>query len=710
MEREQSRNAISGRVTGNVIQAGTIQQVVLPAHAGPDVPVPRQLPPPLPDFTGRQREMTVLDGLLSEVGDPPAKVMVAVVHGVGGAGKTTLAVQWAHRAQHRFQGGTLFVNLRGSGPSEPLDPAVVLALFLPALGTTEAQVPIEFEARIGLYRSLLAQRRVLVVLDNAANAEQVRPLLPSAPGCMAVVTGRGGLTSLVITEAARRVSLDVFTTEESEDLLRGIVGTERIDDELHAVAELLALCGGLPLAVRVAATRAAARPHVGIGDVVAEISDDGDRLEEDDGVTFAVRSVFDWTYRQLTDQQATVFRRFGLHPGGELDVDAAATLAGLTPSEAYRCLEVLADLRLVQPGTRRRYQMHDVIRNYAAHRVEIDDTPDVRRAATERTLAWYAGAAQRADGMLFPPLAGVSPAAVPPVGVETSFADRDQAQAWLRTERANLVAVTRAAATAGLHELVTALAVSCRFLTTGGRAWSALHLTATELGARSARALDDQAVEALVLSMRTDTLCRLGSWDDAEATATRTIALAEQLDDTARRISGLSGLGWVRRGQRRPEDARTVYQRVAEIARGVGQLRAEAVALCHLSAISVELGEYEIALGHAVRELDLRSQAGDQIGEAGALCDIALARQGLGQHEAAISLLRQAIESYETIGYTGADRVQAVLALAVSLEHQQDRSSELAALRAAEVLLVDLEDPRLDQVRRRLSELVADGR
>ncbi|MGH3757612.1 tetratricopeptide repeat protein [Actinophytocola sp.] len=681
----------------------------VPAQREP-VPAPRQLPLALRDFTGRESDVAALDRLLPAAGDGASTAGVGVVDGAGGVGKTTLIVQWAHRVQDRFPDGTLFANLRGFGPSTPLEPAVVLAsLFLPALGVAQAQIPAELEAQSGLYRSVLAQRRVLVVLDNAADAEQVRPLLPGAPGCTAVVTSRDNLTELVVAEAAHRISLDLFTVAESHALLRGILGSERVDTEPDAVAELIDACGGLPLALRVAATRLAARTQLELTDLVAEIAEGRARrgTGTSGDVGGAVRSVFDWSYTRLPGEKAMVFRRLGLHPGPGFGVTAVAALTGLDPITVYRCLEDLADLHLVEPAGRKRYRMHDVLHAYAAHRAELDDTRDSRRDAVSKVLAWYARTAQLADQASSPALSGVVPDEVGLVGVDVSFPDRDQAQVWLHAEHANLVTAVRQATAAELHELAMALAVCCRFLTVRGNAWSSLHLEATGQGAVSARAVDNRAVEALLLSMRTETLCRLGRWEDAEAAITRTLTLAEELHDPARRVSGLSGLGWVRRGQGRLREARECYQSSSSLARETGQTRSEAVAQCNLSGICTQLGDYEQALEYAERELPLWRQAGDQIGEAGALCDAALAWQGLGRHEVAITLCQQAIASYQTLGYAGVDLVDTVLALAASLEHTRDWPAAVESLRYAIALLADLDDPRLEQTRRRLTDLEA---
>jgi tetratricopeptide (TPR) repeat protein len=700
-------NAISGSVVGSVVQAGSIQHVVLPSPRREPLPAPRQLPAGLRDFTGREDQLAALDALLPDAEHP---VVVAVVDGTGGGGKTAMVVQWAHRVQERFPDGTLFVNLRGYGPSAPLAPEVVLASFLPAFGVPEAQIPAGLDAQAGLFRSVLAGRRVLVVLDNASDAEQVRSLLPGTPGCMAVVTSRASLTDLAVSVAAHRVSLGLFTATESLVLLRKVVGPVRADDEPAAAAELVRLCGGLPLAMRVAATRAAARPQYTLADIAADISDDqtsvpGDSFGGDGVVGGAVRSVFDWSYNQLSPEQAGVLRALGMHPGPEFGVDAGAALTGLDPAAAYRCLEMLAELHLVEPVGHKRYRLHDLLHAYANYRAERDDTSDQRQKTMGKVLAWYARVAQQADRTALPALSGAVPGEVAPGGPEVVFADRAEALAWLHREHANLVTAVRCAAAAGLDALTISLAVSCRFLTVGGAAWSALHLEATELGVASATALGKRGVEVVLLDMQADILCRIGRLAEAETAITRILVLAEELHDPDCWVSASSGLGRIRCEQGRFREAQECYQRSSAVAGESGSTRSEAVALCNLSWISIQLGEFDRALEYAERGWELRRQAGDPIGEAGALVDMALAWQGLGRHDTAVGLCRQAIAAYQTLGYTGVDLADTFLPLATSLEYLGDLPAAAQALREAITVLTALEDRRAAQTHQRLTDL-----
>ncbi|MFE3170069.1 tetratricopeptide repeat protein [Amycolatopsis sp. NPDC059090] len=712
-DRQSVGNAIRGDVIGSVVQAGSIQQVVVSPVRQEALPVPRQLPAGLRDFTGRDDLLAALDALLPDPERSAGAAAVVVVDGVGGGGKTAVVVQWAHRVQDWFLDGTLFVNLRGYGPSAPLAPGIVLASFLSALGVPEAQIPADLDAQAGLYRSMLAGRRVLVVLDNAGDAEQVRPLLPGTSGCMAVVTSRAGLTDLVVAVAAHRVSLDLFTAAESRGLLRDIVGPVRADAEPAALAELVRLCGGLPLAVRVAGARAAARPRYALADIAADISEEqasvpGTVSGAEGVVGGAVRPVFDWSYARLPPEQARVLRRLGGHPGSEFGVDAAAALTGLEPVGVYRCLEALAELHLVEPAGRKRYRMHDLLHAYAAYRAEIDDTSEDRRDAAERVLAWYARTAWHADRLSMPSLPEVALDEIGAVEPEIVFADRAAAAAWLHAECAALVAAVRGAAAAGLDVPAMTLAVACRFMPVRGAAWAAAYLEVIEAGVACAVASGNQGVEARLLSLRAGALRRLGRLEEAEAAIERTLVLAEQINDLACLVSGLSGLGRIRREQGRWQEAQECYQRSAAVARQSGRVRSEAVALCNLSWLSVQLGEFERALGYAEQGLALRRQAEDPVGEAGALIDMARACQGLGRHGTAVDLCGQAIAACQALGHTGVDLANAFLTLASSREALGELPAAVHALGEAVAVLTALEDPRTAQTRARLAALEAD--
>lgn len=707
---EGTRNELSGRVTGPVVQAGTIHQVVLPPPPRDELPVPRQLPPAVRDFAGRDRQLAELDELLATDSETrsPATV-ISALDGTAGVGKTALAVQWAHRVEHRFGDGTLYANLRGYGPSAPLDPNLVLTSFIHVFGVREDRIPAEPDAQVGLYRSLLAGRRVLILLDNASTSEQVRPLLPGAAGCLVLVTSRARLTGLVVAEAASQVTLDLFTADEAETLLRSILGPQRVDAEPEAVADLIGVCARLPLALRIAATRIATRPLIGIADVVADIVDDRSRLDvlsSDGDERSAVKSVFDWSYTQLPEERAHLFRRLGLHPGAEFGVTAAAVVAGIDETAAYRQLEALADAHLVEAIGGRRYRCHDLLHAYATHRAERDCTPEDRGEAATRLFTWYAWTAQAADRLVFPGLPTFD-VTLEPVGYEVGLPDRPSALAWLNTEQMNLQEVQRVAHRQRAHDIVLALAGCARFLSLRERArWSA-RLGAETLGVQAARASRNRPAEAVLLGFRGDTFADLGRLDEAEADFERLLDLAGELGDAVRQRVAVVGLGQVRLLQHRHPEALHYYGRALLLARETGGGRPEAVVECNLSRINLRLGRYEPALAHAERELVLRRGSGDRVGEAYALCDVASAQQALDDHDSALESARRSIALYRELDGTGAFLALALETAASSLERRGELPAAAEYLAEASALLEDLADPRAGSLRTRARELAA---
>jgi hypothetical protein len=385
------------------VQAGSIQHVSLSGSLGRAVSAPRQLPLVVPDFTGRAEHLAALDALLPNGGDVrPGAAVISAVDGTAGIGKTTLAVQWAHRVQHLFPDGTLYANLRGYGPGEPATASEVLDGFLRALGTPAEQMPVGVEAQAALYRSLMVGRQVLIVLDNANSPDQVRPLLPATGRCVVLVTSRDSLTGLVVTEGARRLTLDLLTEAEAFDLVAAVIGRDRVAAEPDAVADLIRWCARLPLALRIAAGRAAV--HGAVYDVVAELADERYRLEVlsrsgDDRA--AIRAVFDWSYLRLPYEQARLFRCLGLHPGQEVSLHAAAALADHNLTTASRQLEALVSTHMIERVANGRYRFHDLLRAYAAERAH-DDSAAERDRVMWSVLGWYAHTALAADALVFP--------------------------------------------------------------------------------------------------------------------------------------------------------------------------------------------------------------------------------------------------------------------------------------------------------------------
>ena len=320
------------------------------------VAVPRQLPGGVVDFVNRAEDLERLDDLLGR--EDERRSPVCVITGTAGVGKTSLAVRWSQHARTRFPDGQLYVNLRGYDPGEPVTPGRALAGFLEALGMPSREIPADPDARSAAYRTLLADRRVLVVLDNAASVGQVRPLLPGAGSCLTLVTSRSRLSGLVARDGARRLSLEVFDESAAVELLQRVTAGHR-NEEGGDLAELARLCARLPLALCVAAERAAARPRTPLNALIDDLRDESslwDALSsEDDDEADAVRTVFAWSYRALSAEAARLFRLLGLHPGHQFSTHAAAALAGVTAPQARRLLDTLVGVHLLEQTGQDRY-------------------------------------------------------------------------------------------------------------------------------------------------------------------------------------------------------------------------------------------------------------------------------------------------------------------------------------------------------------------
>ncbi|HVQ91156.1 MAG TPA: AfsR/SARP family transcriptional regulator, partial [Mycobacteriales bacterium] len=378
-----------------------------PAEAGAGRGTPAQLPAAVAAFTGRDRHLRELDGLLATgAAARPPVLVISTIAGAAGVGKTALAVHWARRVAGAFPDGQLHVNLRGHAAGPPVRPLEALAGFLHALGVPPADVPSEVEQAAALYRSVLAGKRVLVVLDNARHPDQVRPLLPSEPGCLVIVTSRDQLGGLVARDGAVRLALDVLTPAEARLLLARLLGADRVAAEPLAAAELAELCGRLPLALRIAAANLGAAPRTTIARYTSQLAA-GDRLaalEVDGDPQASVRAAFELSYRDLPGAAQRLFRLLGLVPGPDLTPPAAAALAAVPVEQAARLLDRLAAAHLVEHRVPGRYGCHDLLRRYAAERAGSDDPAADRQAALGRLVDFYLHSVAAAAERLYPHL------------------------------------------------------------------------------------------------------------------------------------------------------------------------------------------------------------------------------------------------------------------------------------------------------------------
>jgi DNA-binding SARP family transcriptional activator/tetratricopeptide (TPR) repeat protein len=608
--------------------------------------VPRQLPAVAPHFAGREAALAELDSLLLE-GPDGAVTVITAVGGMAGVGKTALATRWAHRVADRFPDGQLYVNLRGFDPlSAPAEPAVAIRGFLESLGVSAERIPADVEAQAGLYRSLLAGRRVLVVLDNARDETQVRLLLPGSPSCLVLVTSRTRLTGLAAAEGARLVSLDVLSEAEAREMLAARLGAARVAAEAAAVAELVAACGRLPLALVIVAARAAERPGFPLADLVAELREGLDALETGDAAT-SVQGVFGWSYRQLEVPEARLFRRLGLQPGHDISVHAAARLADVPVRRARELLRALVRNGLLSEPQAGRYVFHDLLRVYAARQAETVDSGARRRAALTRLFDDYLAMAGAAMNTLAPgerdyrPGVGATDADAP--SVATAAAARN----WLDAERANLVATAGHAARNGWPEHAIRLgSILFRYLHDGSHYADILAVDTSALDA--ARLTGDLVAQADSIRRRCGIDFRQGRYQRAIDQLELVLPIYRDAGEQIGHERTLSNLGVVLRATGRYHEAQSRHEQAVSLALAAQDRYGEAFASDALGSTLCRLGRYEEAAEHHQRAIALSHQFGELVMEAFALDNLGEARHRQGRlaeaadcHQRALAINRE---------------------------------------------------------------------
>jgi len=621
--------------------------------------VPAQLPADVDAFTGRTAELAELDRLLpntpecpSAVGAASTAVVISAVSGTAGVGKTALALRWAHRVRAGFPDGQLYVNLRGYDPDQPLSPGYALAGFLRALGVPGAEIPPEVDERAAAYRSLLDGRRILVVLDNAATVEQVRPLLPGTPSALVVVTSRDALTGLVARDGARRLDLDLLPPEDAVALLRALIG-ERVGDEPDATAILAGQCARLPLALRVAAELAATRNAIPLAQLVEELADQQQRLELFDAggdPRTAIRAVFSWSYLHLPAEAARAFRLLGLHPGPDLDLYAAAALTHTSLEQAQHLLDRLARAHLVQHASPGRYGMHDLLRAYATHLAAAEDSEDEWRAALTRLFDHYLATAAAAMNTLVPAEQYRRPRIEPPAIPAPPVADSTTALMWLDAERAAITAACAHTAAHGWPGHATGLATALfRYLETGGHYPEAL--TIHTHARHAARYTDDRAAEARALTNLGTVYQGQGRLEQAIDHYRQALTLFHGIGDRPGEARALGDLGVVYQRQGRYRQAADHLQQALALYCEIGDRAGEAYMLGSLGVDYRRQGRYQEAVDHYQQALALFREIGDRVGEAQTLGSLGLVYQRQGRYQQAVDHHQQALALCCEIGY-----------------------------------------------------------
>jgi DNA-binding SARP family transcriptional activator/tetratricopeptide (TPR) repeat protein len=621
--------------------------------AADEMPVPRQLPGDLSTFTGRDVELArLLTEAGTNAGDDgvPAAPVILAIDGMPGVGKTTLAVHAAHRLADRCADGQLFVDLHGfTQGATAVDPSGALDQMLRAMGVPGEQIPHDLDARAALYRTRLADRRMLIVLDNAEDEAQVGPLLPGSPGCVALITSRRRLTGI---DDAHSVSLGVLPLEDALALFARITGE---DPTSKTVAEIVELCGRLPLAIRIAAARISARPSWTAADLADRLRDHRHRLSELDLGPRSVTAAMDLSYRQLSAAQRRMYRLLSLHPGADLDAYAAAALADTTVRDATRLLDDLTDAHLQHEPAPGRFRFHDLLRAHAAHASTDEDTEADRRAALTRLLDHYTHTASVATDIVHPHLAVYLPRIGRPATAIPAFAEQasgktegradraSDAAAWLYAELDNLLAAAAHAAGHGrpVHTLHLSATLR-RYLHLRGRYAQVVDLVA--------RALDTARDTGHPLG-ELDALCGLGEVHKYQSRFGPAADCFGQALNIARRIGhrlgefdALRGLGYIHRYQGRFGPAADCFDQALNIAREIESDLCELTALCslgHLHRAQERLGAAADCFGQA---LNIARRIGDRESELIALHGLGVARRAQGRYGSAADCLEQALD------------------------------------------------------------------
>jgi tetratricopeptide (TPR) repeat protein/DNA-binding XRE family transcriptional regulator len=650
------------------------------------LPVPRQLPASPVPFVGRGRELAGLDAVLSP--DAVGTVVVSAIAGAGGVGKSWLVLHWAHRNADRFPDGQLFVDLRGFSPDgDPMDPAVAVRGFLDALNVEPSRIPVATHAQAALFRSLVAGRRMLLVLDNAVDTAQVTPLLPGGDTCTVVVTSRNHLSGLVTGNGAHHLPVDTLSDGEARGLLAARLGRTRIEAEPAAVDELVRLCGGFPLALSIVAGRAHTHPHLPLAELAADLREGALEVLDDADPGASLPAVISLSLTALSDEETEVFGLLASAPGPDISLQAAASLTGLSRPRTRAVLRRLQQASLISQDVAHRYHMHDLIRRYAATHELPEGT---RQAALRRVLDFYLHTAFAADRLLeshrkpidlAPPAAGCHPLALSGIPA---------AMDWFEAEHQNLLAAQQVAFAHASHTTVWQLAWALHnFHYRRGHRHD--QLAVWRLAATAAHHLPD--VRAQILSHRLLGRAHvvLGHHEEALAALGEALALSEQQDDRAVQAQTHYTLASIHPdGRRALEHAR----RALDLYRGLGQPIAEGNALNAVGWYAARVQEYDVGREHCRAALAIFERHQDIDGQAQTLDSLGYIDHHSGRHDDAIRSYRRAISLYQDLdnayeaadtlarlGYPhlatgGRDQAEAVWREALELYRRQGRDEE----------------------------------
>ncbi|RKN05417.1 tetratricopeptide repeat protein [Streptomyces radicis] len=643
----------------DVVQAGSVSGGVhFHEHGGREQgrPAPRQLLRDTRGFVDRADELEQLNAVLPGRDGEPLVVSICVIAGTAGAGKTTLALHWAHRIKERFPDGQLYINLRGYDPQEPVTAQVALRRFLSALGIPSDAMPNDVEDAAALYRSVVADRRVLIVLDNASTVGQVRPLLPGGDRCLTIVTSRNRLSGLAIRDGAQRLTLGTLPEAEAVALLRVVTAGFRPEESEEKLVELSRLCARLPLALRIAAGgtsqppgwgKAASHPHMRLDELIADLRDESalwDALSSgDEEEAEAVRTVFAWSYRALPAEASRVFRLLGLHPGPDFGAEAISALVGTPVRRTRHLLDVLVGAHLVEQTGPDRYEFHDLLRVYAADLVREEESGATHREALRRLLDWCLHTADAAQAWVEPEEDRV-PLEQHADGVRPlSFADYDRAVEWAERERATVLSAVRAAEAAGWDGHAWRLTLVWRYGQPPS-APAAEWLPVGTIGLRAVRRTGDRAGEARLLDGLGIVHRRLDRPAESLDHHGRAREIWRELGDRRGEAVSLNALGLLELRGRRLAAAEGLFDQAMEAFTERADVAWQAVVLANRARARHEAGLLDEAADDAGGALAIHHDRGDSASVGDALSILSAVHVDRGEPEEGLGSARQALD------------------------------------------------------------------
>lgn len=690
-------NAVEGTVTGNSVQAGVVHGGVhvhysVPEQGGPE-PVPDMLPRATRFFTERAGET---ERFREVVTGGPGGSTIIVISGVGGAGKSALAAHWLRSVQHEFPDGALYADLGAFSAREPVSPAQALESFLRAFGTAPESIPAELDRLRSRYCQVTSGKRLALFLDDAVSAAQVRSLLPGGDSALVVVTSRYRLSGLGM-QGAHFMDVGPLQRAESLAMLSNVLGTTRVEREMPAARQVVDLCGGLPVALMVAAARLLAHQKWSLTRIAKALQDERRRLPSlalrgDVSVT----AVFDLSYRKLTPEHAELYRVLAVHPGTSFGPEVAAAAVGRALPDALNRIEALIEANLLDEPAENRFRFHDLLRLHARERAEADMSQDERTAAVRRMVSWYLERAFSADRLITPGRWYISDAAA-----GSPFSSSAEALDWLELERENLVQAQREAVERGWTD------IAWQF---GEAMWSLFvyrkhyrdWLETSELAVRAAELEGHARAESRLRGQLGHALLNLHRFDEGHVQLTRAMELAERADDLPSQATATSRLGILAKQRGRPDEALGLFRRALELDRRLGDRRGAALRTRRIGEALAASGRYEEAVAELSTAVELMLELPDPGGAARVSTFLGETQVAAGNPAAAVASLREALTVMREIG---SDFFVAELLVALAAAHESagDPEQSRNCLWQACELYEQIGGPHAESLRRRLS-------